>query len=276
MDFYEEHMERLYLREWIRLYSPRIVLGFIVWFLFKIRLARIKSFISPVKGDIREQLIALDQVPDQARPEVVAILDQLTGQGFVDPLLESKLDGSNRDHLRMIGVRLLARHKSGRYVASVMIMFDEEASPQRGGDAIYTFIGLEKTITTSVGKPGIGDTPGNSVKYYPESSFEDLLEHHRQAIAQRGDSYISIHGQEEMLTYTQVLLDRYVDHLVQRGYFVKVEPEEGPELPSVIDYEHEKGTDEKGPNPLIQVVIGLSAFLIVFMYVVFKKVFWGP
>ncbi|QDV19095.1 hypothetical protein Pan153_37580 [Gimesia panareensis] len=274
MEFYEEHMEQLHLREWLRLYSPRIVLGFLIWFLFKIRLARMDASISPVKGDIRERLIELHQVPEQAQPEVVAILQQLAEQGFVDPLIESQLHGRNRDHLKMIGVNVLSRHKSGRYVALVTKMFEGEPT-SRQGETVYTFIDKEKTIMTSNMGPGFADSPENELTSYPESTFEKLLEHHRQTLARRGDSFISIHHQDEMLTCIQGLYDRFVARMVQRGYFVKIEPEEGPELPPIIDYENQATVEDRRLS-LSARLIFIFFFLAVISFLILKKAIWGP
>lgn len=268
MEFYEEHMERLSLREWLRLYSPRIVMGVLIWFLFKIRLASTKPGISPVKGDIRERLIELDQVPVQARPQVVALLDHFAEQGFVDPLLESYLVGRNRDHLKLVGVRILARHKSGRYVVAAPVMFGETNSSHWGEDGLHTFIDSERTITTTMGSQRFDNTPGSSVMYHATCNFEDLLEHHRQTITQRGDSYASIHDQDEMLDALQRLADRSVDQLVQRGYLVPFKPEEGPDLPPVIDYDFQPSEAENQPSislGLLFVFVAIATILIIFL-----------
>lgn len=271
MQFYEVHRERLSLREIISLNSSKTVLRFIVWFLIKIRIMQVETIISSLRGEIRKQLIQLDQIPKHAQPELVSIMNQLEEYGFVDSLIENQLHGIRFDNLKMTGARVLARHKSGRFVASVMMDYDEESSHQRV-ESIYTFIDSVETISTTNGRRYFNETPGNSVSYYPDISFEELVAIHRQAIAKRGDSYKSIHNQDEMLTYAQGLVDRFVDHWAQRGYLVKTEPD----LPSFIEYENEKGTDEKSPNPLIQFLIGLSAFLIVFTYILWKRLFWGP
>ncbi|WP_417387123.1 hypothetical protein [Gimesia sp.] len=264
MEFYEEHMERLSLREFLRLCSPRIVLGFYVWLMCKFRLAHTKPGISPVKEDIRERLIELDQVPETSRSEVISILDHFAEQGFVEPLLESYLHGRNRDHLKLIGVRVLSRHKSGRYVVSAPVIFGEANSACWGNDGLHTFIDSERTITTTVGSQRFDKTPGSSVTYHSECKIEELLEHHRQVVAKRGESYQTIHNQDEMLLYLQRLSDRFVNQLVQRGYLVPFEPEEGPELPEMIDYGFKPVKDENVftiPLWLVFVFVALTVIL---------------
>lgn len=247
MEFYEEHLERLTLREWLRMQSPRVLLAFYVWLMFKIRLASVKTSISMVKGDIRERLIELDQVPEDARPRITPILDHFAEQGFVDFLLESYLYGRNRDHLKLVGVRILARHKSGRCVVAAPIFFGEADGSYWGESGLHTFIDAENSITSEVGSQRFDRTPGNVVTYYPECRFEELLEHHRHTIANRGDTYVSIHNQDDMLTYLQLLENRAVQQLVQRGYLVPFEPEEGPDLPEVVEYGFKPVEAEKQP-----------------------------
>lgn len=268
MQFYEEHIEHLYLRELIRLWSPYILRAVIIWFFIKIRLAQLKPPISAQKGQIRERIIEFDDIPQHAQPVLVSIMNQLKEHGFVDSLIESQLHGSRIDNLKMIGARVLARHKSGRCVASMMIIFDEESSCQRVV-LIHTFIDSVTTISTTNSRRVYNETPGNFVTYHPEISFEDLIDIHQQTVAKRGDSYTSIHQQDEMITYAQGLVDRSVDHLVQRGFLVKTEPDE-LDLPLFIDYENEKETNKKGPHSLIQFLIFLFTTLVVLIYMLLK------
>tara|TARA_R110002111_G_scaffold127516_3_gene192432 strand:+ start:2973 stop:3779 length:807 start_codon:yes stop_codon:yes gene_type:complete len=268
MQFYEEHIERLNLSELIRLWSPQTLKAVIVWFLMRIRLAQVKPRISELNDDISERLIEIDQIPQHAQPELVSIMNQLEDHGFVDPLIESHLEGSRFDNLKMIGARVLVRHKSGGCMAIVMMYFGEESSSLKPV-SIDTFIDTVTTVSTTNRRRDYNEAPGHSVTYYPGISFEDLIEIHQQAIANRGGGIHFIHHQDEMLTYAQGLVDRSIDHLVQRGYLVKTEPDE-PDLPPLIDYESEKRTNTKAPNRLIQFLVFLFALLIGFIYAFYK------
>lgn len=243
----------------------RPLLTFIIWLLLKSCIGSVKPSICAVKETAEENLIERDQIPQQAQSDIESILEELESHGFVDPLFEGLKSGNCDIELKLEGVSVISRHKSGDCVACIAVRISEgdDSSPFR---SLQTFVDPENVIVTMTASKVFNDTPGCDVTYCNAESLAELIPRHRQRVAELGHVFEVIRSQEEMLEWRQLSFERTIAAKVKRGYFTRHIPD-GPDLPDIIDYEPPQKDVEKRANRYIQLMIFLVAFAITIIIV---------
>lgn len=271
MQYYQAHYERLSLSEMMRSNPKRPISMIFVWLLLKFRIASVKSSqpsICAVKETATENLLERDQIPQHLQAKIDSFLEELESHGFVDPLFEGLKSGSCDIDLKLDGVSVLARHKSGDCVACIAAHISG-SSDIPTSRTLQTFVDPENVIVTMNGRKVFNDTPGCDVRYCKAESLAELIPRHRKRVAELVHACEVISSQAEMLEWRQHHSDRADAALVKRRYLTRHIPD-GPALPDFVDYDAPPGKDANQDNPLVLRIIFLVVSTSVIIYLLMQ------
>tara|TARA_R110002124_G_scaffold64557_7_gene176253 strand:+ start:2341 stop:3018 length:678 start_codon:yes stop_codon:yes gene_type:complete len=217
MQFYEQHYERYYLREYIGMWYPNILRAVLFWILIKLNLKQLKRKPFPVFRSIQDNLMELEQVAVIYQAEVQAELNLLASYGFVEPLLTGVISGSRLNELKLTGVGIISRHQKGDSVVSVILDFDD-AQVKKRPYFIFTFLNdVTGDITSSNGRFMCYSDPGGDIAYYPKVCFEELVEIHNQRIRGLNRNCSIINDNLELIKLSDERWVKSIDKLIRRG-----------------------------------------------------------
>ena len=188
MQFYEQHYERYYLREYIGMWYPNILRAVLFWILIKLNLKQLKRKPFPVFRSIQDNLMELEQVA-----------------------------GSRLNELKLTGVGIISRHQKGDSVVSVILDFDD-AQVKKRPYFIFTFLNdVTGDITSSNGRFMCYSDPGGDIAYYPKVCFEELVEIHNQRIRGLNRNCSIINDNLELIKLSDERWVKSIDKLIRRG-----------------------------------------------------------
>ncbi len=211
---YEFHQSRLRFIESVR--SARVpLLAALLWLPIRLRFIRWKPPIFTRPESVADALVPVHDLPQSMRSAMHAVIDQLAGTDYVDPIIELQ-ESTGCPGEETVTVVLRARHRNGQQLFHSAISVDDN-SHRVSETLLMTFFPDSRTIGTSDGRKTLDRAPGASATYHPSATLEQLESFHSRKLQERFEQPILLQSTTDVIREIDSLMDRYFQHMTERG-----------------------------------------------------------
>ncbi|WP_425616536.1 hypothetical protein NA78x_000184 [Anatilimnocola sp. NA78] len=220
MRYYEAYIQRVTLREFIRIAYPNTFSALFTWLWIQLGVVRWTPQICPREEWEIDAPVRLDDCEEPVRSSLTDAAHQAEADGFIEPIVfHYRSMGFN--NLPMVTGCLRARHAQGNAILQAI----HTAPVGIAGMCclqVVSFLSDGRAIATANNRRTFNSAPGLEATFLPGAKLNVLVAAHEQKLRSSAARVVSLRNNADMVRELEQLSERFFAHMTARGIMREV------------------------------------------------------